>query len=48
MAVVNRKRNKSLTHKLKRAVAFAGWLRNIGAREKITAKTLRSKQVILD
>jgi hypothetical protein len=48
MAVLNRKRNKSVTHKLKRTLAFASWRRNIGAREKITAKTLRSKQVILD
>lgn len=44
MAVLNRKRNKSVSHKLKRAMVFSGWRRNIGAREKIIAKELRSKQ----
>lgn len=43
MAVLNRKKNKTVSHKLKRAIAFAGWRRNIGAREKIIAKELRSK-----
>ncbi|KKS00591.1 MAG: hypothetical protein UU52_C0030G0007 [Candidatus Levybacteria bacterium GW2011_GWB1_41_21] len=36
-------RNKSLSKKRKRAIAFAGWRRNIGAREKIIAKELRDK-----
>ncbi len=48
MAVLNRKRNKTVTGKLRRSIAFAGWRRNIGAREKIGAKELRSKQIILE
>ena len=44
MTTFNRKKNKSLSHKLKRAMAFAGWRRNIGANEKIIAKELRSRQ----
>ena len=47
MAVLSRKRNKTVTGKLRRNIAFAGWRRNIGAREKIEAKELRSKQSIL-
>lgn len=46
MAVLINKRNRSVTHKLKRAIAFSGWRRNIGAKEKITAKELRSKHIL--
>lgn len=46
MAALNRKRNKKVSDKLRRSIAFAGWRRNIGAREKIEAKELRAKQII--
>jgi len=48
MAILNRKKNRTLSGKLKRTIVFAGWRRNIGARERIIAKELRSKQAILD
>ena len=38
-------RSKSISHKLKRAVAFAGWRRNISGKE-IDRKELRSKKSI--
>ena len=44
----NRKRNKTVSSKLRRSIAFTGWRRNIGAREKIEAKELRSKHITLD
>ena len=48
MAVLNKKKNKKVSNKLRRSIAFAGWRRNIGAREKNEAKELRSKQIFLD
>lgn len=48
MAVLSRKRNRKISSKLRRSIAFAGWRRNIGAREKIEAKELRSKHITLD
>ena len=38
-------RSKSISHKLKRATAFAGWRRNISGKEKLIAKELRSKKI---
>ena len=48
MAVLNKKTNRTASGKLKRNIAFSGWRRNIGAREKIEAKELRSRQIILE
>ena len=48
MATLSRKKNKKVSDKLRRSIAFAGWRRNIGSREKIEAKELRSKQIILE
>lgn len=48
MAALSRKKNKKVSNKLRRSIVFAGWRRNIGAREKIEAKELRSKQFVLE
>ncbi len=48
MAALNRKRNKTVSGKLRRSIVFTGWRRNISAREKIEVKELRSKQLPLD
>lgn len=48
MASLDRKRNKKISNKLRRSMAFAGWRRNIGAREKIEAEELRSKQIYFE
>ncbi|KKP80978.1 MAG: hypothetical protein UR81_C0010G0006 [Candidatus Levybacteria bacterium GW2011_GWB1_35_5] len=45
MAILNRRKNKSVSHKLKRNIASASWRRNISAREKIIAKELRDNKL---
>ncbi len=40
-------RSKSISHKLKRTIAFAGWRRNISGKEKLITKELRSKKINL-
>ncbi len=42
---MGRLRNNSISHKLNRAIAFAGWRRNISGKEKLIAKELRSKKI---
>ena len=46
MAALSRKKNKKVSAKRRRSMVFSGWRRNIGAREKIEAKELRSKQIV--
>jgi len=41
MSVIKSSKNKSISHKLKRAIAFSGWRRNISAKEKLNAKESR-------
>ena len=48
MAILKSNKNKYVSHKLKRSIAFASWRRNISGKEKLIAKELRSKQAITD
>ncbi|MBI4059162.1 hypothetical protein HY404_02895 [Candidatus Microgenomates bacterium] len=41
MSVLSNK-NKSISHKLKRAIAFKGWRRHISGKEKLIAKESRN------
>ena len=38
MSYLKNKRNKSISHKLKRLITFNGWRRHISGKEKIFAK----------
>lgn len=46
MGILKSNKNKSASHKLKRAMAFASWRRSISGKEKLIAKELRSKKSI--
>ena len=39
------KRNRSISHKRKRKIVFAGWRRNISGKEKIIARELRENNL---
>lgn len=41
MSILRSNKNKTISHKLKRALAFSGWRRNISGKEKWTAKESR-------
>lgn len=43
MSILKSGKNKTTSHKLKRALAFTGWRRNISGKEKWSAK--ESKRV---
>lgn len=43
MSVLRSSKNKSTSHKLKRAIAFQGWRRHISGKEKIFAKEPKNR-----
>lgn len=44
MSILMNNRNRSISRKLKRAIVFSGWRRNISAKEKIIAKESRNRK----